>query len=170
MPMRWQQGQLQWVRPLLHTAGPHLRHWLRHQGQTWVEDPTNAQTDYTRNKIRHLLLPALEQAFPAFRQTFARSCANIQQAQEILTQVATQDLESTGIPPQIRALQQLPFARQANALRHWLRTQYNVMPQQRQLQQLQQQIQACTTRGHQIRLKVGNGYVQRQGGQLVWVE
>lgn len=168
MPARWERAGLAWHRPLLQVAGADVRHWLCAQGQAWVEDPTNADERFTRNRIRAKLLPALDAAFPSFRDTFARSAANAAQAAELLHELAQQDLALVGMPPEIRALQGLSRARQANVLRHWLRLVHHTTPAAAQLGELLDQIQACTTRGHQIRIKVGRGFVLRSGTQLGW--
>lgn len=170
MPKQWQRDGVAWVRPLLHVPGHQLRDWLTQQAQSWVEDPSNAKDKYTRNRIRHTILPALEQVFPAFRETFARSSEHAFQAQQLLDDLAVQDIALTGVPPSIKALQDLSQARQANVLRHWLRHEYGVAAQQRQLQELQRQIAACTTRGHRIHIKVANGFVERKNQCLHWVE
>ena len=47
------------VRPLLGTRREALRGWLRAIEQPWREDASNADPQYTRNRIRHELLPAL---------------------------------------------------------------------------------------------------------------
>ena len=60
MPAHWQRGGLHWQRPLLGVAGQEVRAWLRARGQAWVEDPTNSDERYTRNRIRRQLLPALQ--------------------------------------------------------------------------------------------------------------
>ena len=71
---------------------------------------------FTRNRIRHELLPALEKAFPQFRDTFARSARHAAQAQELLAALAADDLAVVGNPPVIAgAAQALPRPRQANA-------------------------------------------------------
>ena len=70
-----------------------------------------------------------------------------------------------GSPPSISALQALSAARQANVLRHWLQQQA-ATPSTAQLEQLRSQVAACTTRGHQIHLKVAEGHVTRQGAHL----
>lgn len=168
MPAQWQRGGLVWHRPLLLVAGADIRRWLQTQHQNWVEDPSNADERYTRNRIRARLLPVLEAVFPAFRATFARSASHAAQAKELLSELAEQDLARVGNPPHIHALQALSPARQANVLRHWLLIAHQTTPASNQLTQLQQQIHACTTRGHRIHLKVGRGFVIRTGAVLHW--
>ncbi len=47
------------VRPLLVARRDELRSWLTSLGQPWREDATNADVQFTRNRIRHELLPVL---------------------------------------------------------------------------------------------------------------
>jgi tRNA(Ile)-lysidine synthase len=168
MPAQWQRNGLHWHRPFLAVPGAALRDWLRERGQAWVEDPTNSDEQFTRNRIRARLLPVLAEAFPAFRDTFARSAAHAAQSQEVLDEVAAQDLAHVGNPPRISALQALSRARQALVLRHWLRTCHATTPSTAQLNELLDQVAACTTRGHRLQLKVGQGHVLRQGPALSW--
>ena len=72
------------------------------------------------------------------------------------------------VPPLIVALQALSRARQANVLRHWLVTMHGRAPSAAQLDQLLDQVRACTTRGHRIHLKVADGFAQRKGERLHW--
>ncbi|GAB3495685.1 hypothetical protein GCM10027399_18060 [Curvibacter fontanus] len=168
MPAHWERDGIRYYRPLLEVSGDQLRQGLRERGASWIEDPTNADEQYTRNRIRARLLPALEAAFPQFRDTFARSAAHAAQAQRLLDQVAAEDLARVGLPPQIGQLRELSRERQANVLRHWLRSAHATAPSAAQLEELLDQLAACTTRGHGIRLKVGAGYVERQGQALTW--
>lgn len=168
MPAQWQRGGIAWHRPLLAVAGADVRAWLVAQDHDWVEDPSNADERYTRNRIRARLLPALAAVFPAFRDTFARSSAHAAQASELLLELAQQDLAQVGVPPCIAALQALSTARQANVLRHWLRSQHQTTPTAAQLAELQRQINACRTRGQRIHIKVGSGIAQRVGATLHW--
>jgi tRNA(Ile)-lysidine synthase len=168
MPARWDRDGITYHRPLLGVPAPEIRAWLRERGVAFIDDPSNANEQFTRNRIRARLLPALDAAFPQFRETFARSAAHAAQAQALLQEVAAQDLIEVGNPPAIRALQTLSRPRQANVLRHWLKTTYNAAGSSAQLRELLDQIAACTTRGHQIRIKVGTGFVQRKGAGLDW--
>jgi tRNA(Ile)-lysidine synthase len=181
MPAVFEREGLSWHRPLLNMTSRAIRDWLatrglkaRHPGSAnlgegWVEDPTNQDTAFTRNRIRAQLMPALEAAFPQFRETFARSASHAAQAQLLLDQVAVQDLQATDEPPQIKALQALSRERQANALRRWLKSAHQIAPSAAQLAELLDQIAACTTRGHQIRIKIANGFMQRQGDALEYL-
>ena len=172
MPARWHRLGLQWHRPLLSVPGWTLREWLGKQAPDsvpqWIEDPSNVDQRFTRNRIRAQVLPALAQALPAFRDTFARSAAHAAQAQEALNELAAEDLGRIGVPPRIEALQQLSRARQALVLRHWLRQHHATTPSAAQLHELLEQVAACTTRGHRLHLKVGQAYVGRRGAHLVY--
>jgi tRNA(Ile)-lysidine synthase len=165
MPAIAERDGVTYHRPWLDVSGAVLREALTAKGEAWVDDPTNADTRYTRNRIRAELLPVIEQAFPSFRQTFARSASHAAQAQTLLREVAEQDLQCVGYPPAIKALQQLSEARQSNVLRHWLALEQS-QASAAQLRALLRQIQACMTRGHHIDIKVGRGFVRRDGAVL----
>ena len=168
MPAAFERGGIEFVRPLLAVPGPDLRQWLLQQGHAFVDDPSNTDERFTRNRIRARLLPALAEAFPQFRQTFARSASHAAEAQTLLSELAAQDLLQVGTPPELAELQALSRPRQSNVLRHWLQVSHQARPSAAQLAQLLDQIAVCTTRGHQIHLKVAQGHVLRQGHQLVW--
>lgn len=168
MPAHWTRDGVHYHRPLLAVPGAEIRAWLVMQDVAWLTDPSNAQQKFTRNRIRARLLPVLDEAFPQFRQTFARSAAHAAQAQSLLEELAEQDLQLAGVPPNIARLQTLSRARQANALRYWLKATWNTSPSAAQLEELLHQIAACTTRGHRIHLKLGAGFVRRSIDVLDW--
>jgi tRNA(Ile)-lysidine synthase len=168
MPGRWERGALTYHRPLLAVPAQALRAWLRARGQPWVEDPSNANEGFARNRIRARVLPAIESTFAQFRETFARSAAHAAQAQAILSEVAAQDLAALGCPPRISMLQALSRPRQANLLRYWLRRTHGTVASTAQLEELLAQIAHCTTRGHRLHLKVGSGFVVRKGDFIHW--
>jgi len=168
MPAQWERLGLRWHRPWLQVAGAELRDWLRERGEAWVDDPTNTDEQFTRNRIRARVLPALDAALPGFRDTFARSMRHAAEAQQLLDELAEQDWREVGSPPSLSALQALPAARQALVLRLWLKRSHATTPSAAQLRELQAQIADCTTRGHRLQLKVGAGRVERSGEHLLW--
>ncbi len=167
MPASIERHGVRFVRPWLAQSGLALRQALREAGIPWVEDPTNASDAYTRNRIRHRVLPVLEQALPGSRDTLVRTARHAAQAMQLLAELAQIDAEQVGLPPRIDALRRLSSQRQANVLRHWLALQ-GTQAQAAQLDELLRQVQACRTRGHRIRLRVGAGHVTRQGDCLAW--
>lgn len=167
MPGTWQWQGLQWHRPLLKVPASVIRPWLQQHGVSWVEDPSNADPRYTRNRIR-AFLPALDATFVGWRDTFARSAAHCAEAQLALNELAQMDLAVTGVPPLLVPLQALSPSRRVNVLRYWLREHCHTTPSTAQMEALVPQILACTTRGHRLHLKVGSGFVVRQLDALAW--
>lgn len=179
MPAAWQRDGIQYYRPLLQVSAFEIRRWLAAQtefgedGVPFVEDPTNTDESFTRNRIRAKLIPALDAAFPQFRDTFARSSSHAAQAQLLLNEVAVEDLRKLGNPANqnqlnIQQLQQISDARMGNALRFWLKKTHQTTPSTAQLNQLIDQIKVCTTRGHKIHIKVGRGFVERKEACIDW--
>jgi tRNA(Ile)-lysidine synthase len=168
MGANWQRGGSRYSRPLLHVSGADVRAWLAGTGAAFIEDPSNSNENFTRNRIRARLMPVLQQCFPGFQATFARSCEHAAQAQTLLQELAIEDLERVGTPPVISVLQTLSPARLANLLRHWLLSEHQTTPTAAQLHELMSQIASCRTRGHQLHLKVGHGYCVKLGKALGW--
>lgn len=166
MPATMDRHGVHFGRPWLAVDGRALRQGLDEAGVRYLTDPTNSDPRYTRNRIRARLLPPLIEAFPASLQTFARSARLAAHAHRVLEEVAGQDLQVVGDPPQIGLLQRLGRDRQANVLRHWLRQGWQAVPSEAQLEELLSQVAACVTRGHRLRLKVAQGHVERQGNAL----
>jgi tRNA(Ile)-lysidine synthase len=168
MAERFERHGVWFGRPLLALPGAELRDYVAARGFEFVDDPSNCDERYTRNRIRHQLMPAWERCFPGFRPMLARSAQHAAQAQGLLDELAQLDLSVTGTPPSIRGLQSLSQDRQANAVRYWLRGSAGVAPSAAQLGELLDQIADCTTRGHHIRLKVAEAFVYRQGACLAY--
>jgi tRNA(Ile)-lysidine synthase len=60
------------LRPLLDTKRSEIEAYLNALGQPWREDSTNRHLTFTRNRIRHELLPLLEGWNPRLRQHLAQ--------------------------------------------------------------------------------------------------
>lgn len=168
MPERFQRHGMAFGRPFLGLTLKTLRDALQASGEGFVEDPTNSDIRFTRNRIRSRLLPAWDGCFPGFRPLLVRTAQHAAQAQALLDDLALIDLEHVGRPPALAGLQSLRRERQANALRYWLKQDGGAMPSTAQLDALLDQVAACTTRGHHIHLKVAGGFVTRAGAVLAY--
>jgi len=63
------------IRPLLAATHAEIETYLRELGQNWREDSSNRNLTFTRNRIRHELLPLLEGWNPRLREHMAQMAA-----------------------------------------------------------------------------------------------
>lgn len=85
--MRAQQGDI--IRPLLALPKSLLEDYCSAEGIAVCYDSTNADTAYTRNRVRLELVPYLERSFnPALVPSLARTAALLAQDAEFLEQLA----------------------------------------------------------------------------------
>lgn len=63
------------VRPLLDVSRANIETYLKGRGLEWVNDSTNAECNYARNRVRNRLLPLLEELFPGGTDGILRSMA-----------------------------------------------------------------------------------------------
>ena len=63
------------LRPLLAVKHAEIEAYLRELGQNWREDSSNRNLTFTRNRIRHELLPLLEGWNPRIREHLAQMAA-----------------------------------------------------------------------------------------------
>lgn len=63
------------LRPLLALTRSQVEDYLHALGQMWREDSSNRHLTYTRNRIRHQLLPLLETWNPRLREHLAQTAA-----------------------------------------------------------------------------------------------
>ncbi len=69
------------VRPVLGVARAELRAYLERVGQSWREDASNLDLDFTRNRLRHEILPALRQINPNLDKVLSDT-ADVARAEE----------------------------------------------------------------------------------------
>lgn len=160
------RGGVAFARPWLQLRQHALREAAVAHGWSFVDDPTNGDVRYTRNRIRHGLLPELSKSFPAAVDVMSRTARHCAEATVLLDEMAREDAMRIGSPPRIQALQALSSARQANVLRFWLVGEFGRSPSTAQLDELRKQLAAATTRGHRIRIRVASGWVVRTGEVL----
>lgn len=83
------------VRPMLEVQRFELEAWLLQIGQDFRTDATNADRALTRNRIRHHLLPMLEQEFnPQVRRALCTLAGHASEVSQLLRQLAEQHAKS----------------------------------------------------------------------------
>lgn len=76
------------VRPLLRTGTEEVIAYLNEHGLPFVEDSTNASDRYTRNRIRHQLMPELRALNDGFTQNLIRCQSLLLEDEDFLTGLA----------------------------------------------------------------------------------
>lgn len=72
MSARATLGQIELLRPLLALERTELLAYAQANKLTWVEDSSNTELVYRRNRLRHQVLPLLTDIFPGFKQNVLR--------------------------------------------------------------------------------------------------
>ncbi len=111
------------LRPLLQAPQAQLKNCALQRGLRWIEDPSNDSTQHVRNFLRHQVAPMLEQRFPSWASSLARSAAHLAQAGDLLEELAQQDLRACAGPwgLVIERVMALGHARATNLMRAWFR-------------------------------------------------
>lgn len=125
MTRRFQLGETNVVRPLLNISQADILDYAHHHKLKWIDDPSNVETRWNRNYIRHNVWPVIEQRWPSASKTLSRSAEHCAEASELLAELAQQDLvllgvdfETNSLP--ISQLLTLSLSRCRNLLRHFI--------------------------------------------------
>lgn len=130
---RFSRGWL--VRPLLGFTQAALEAWACQERLEWLTDPSNVDTRFDRNHLRHQVLPALRARWPAAARSAVRSAAHLGEAGAVLDSLAARDCAAArvGACMDVEVLRALDPARRRNLLRYWIRRQGMLAPSTRKL-------------------------------------
>ncbi len=122
MPRWIERDGIGWARPWLDHDPADIAAYVRRHRLHHVDDDSNADPRFARNRLRLQVWPVLEQAFPQAGVTLAAAADWAQQATACLAELAALDLrtlaDSRGLS--VAEWRELGEARRVNALRHWL--------------------------------------------------
>ena len=122
MPREIERDGILWSRPWLDHDQREIVAYVRRHRLRHIDDDSNSDPRYARNRLRLQVWPALERAFPQADAALAASAAWAQQATACLAELAVLDLQAVtderglSLAPWLR----LGDERRSNALRHWL--------------------------------------------------
>ena len=129
-PRAGQPGRL---RPLLGVSRAALATAATAAGLCWVEDESNADPRFTRNFLRHAVMPGLRERFLAVDETLARAAGHFAEASGLLDELAAEDDARCGAPWSRTTVRGLSAARLANLVRWRLRVLALPMPDEARL-------------------------------------
>ena len=109
------------VRPLLNVSRERIEAYLSERAIPHVEDETNAEDEYARNRIRHHVLPELEKVHGGAGENIARMTRSLAEDEAYLTSLAADWLSAQPSDElSAAALAALPRPIAVRALRRWL--------------------------------------------------
>ncbi|BCX81117.1 tRNA(Ile)-lysidine synthase [Methylomarinovum caldicuralii] len=171
MPACTDLGQGWLLRPLLDVPRQTLQAYAKAEGLHWIDDPSNTDTRYDRNFLRHRVMPLLRRRWPAADRTLARSarhCAETVALLEAATNPALDALMAADGSLDFAALTTRPEPQQRGLLRTWLKRQGTRPPSTVYLDRILSECrQAASDRIPCIRWR--GGEVRRWRGRLYFL-
>jgi tRNA(Ile)-lysidine synthase len=118
------------IRPLRDVTHQDAERFLLERGRSWREDESNQQDDYMRNRVRHEVLPMLEDRMnPRVRSALLRMSDIVRADNDWLDRTTGRDYESVaGIGRaealSVKKLNRLPLGEQRRVIMKWLAEQH----------------------------------------------
>ncbi len=132
---------LGWLaRPFLEIPQAQLAAYAQLNRLKWIEDPTNTETSFARNYLRHCMFPVVAQRWPAYERTIARSAKHCAAALDLLNDLLAPYLaQSKGMYPGTLSIKTLmgfkPNLCRA-ILRLWIQEQGFILPDTKHLERI----------------------------------
>jgi tRNA(Ile)-lysidine synthase len=155
------------LRPLLRTSRDDIAAYARDHDLTWVEDESNADAGFSRNFLRHEILPRLASRFPGAEAGLAAAAAHFAEACRLLDDLARLDLGTNAprFPVSLALLAGLSEARARNVLRFLLAAEGVGIPSEDRLVEALRQFLTAGPDRHP-RTRFGPYELSRRRGQI----
>jgi len=141
MAADFKSGDMNVLRPLLTESQSDILDYAHQHQLNWVEDPSNADTRWNRNYLRHTLWPSLVERWPSAARTLSRSAEHCAEASSLLDDLAELDLQDLVLETSknslpIDQLLSLSSARRNNLLRFFINLKQFLAPSKVNLQRI----------------------------------
>lgn len=111
------------MRPFLSISRDNILAYAREEQLVWIEDLSNSNEAFSRNFLRKSIIPLLSTRWPKAAVKLSQSAIHLQEAQDLLEEVAKVDLTlvlSEKDQLSLSALSNFSIERQKNLLRFWI--------------------------------------------------
>jgi len=155
------------LRPLLGLPRDELLAYARARRLVWIEDDSNADRRYTRNFLRHEILPLIASRFSKASEQLAAAADRFGEAASLLDDLASVDLGGCRpkFPLPLSLFRNLPEPRARNLLRAMLTWHQVQPPDERRLTEFVRQLQTAGTDRHP-RIDLGPYSLWCEAGRL----
>ncbi|RIX46981.1 MAG: tRNA lysidine(34) synthetase TilS [Rhodocyclales bacterium GT-UBC] len=161
------------LRPLLDVSRGELEAYASEYGLHWVVDESNHDVRFSRNYLRHQVLPVLKARFPKVEESLAQAAGHFSEADILLSELALQDWSAVldGAEDEsasLKALRQLSLPRLKNLLRYRLRQKGWRAPVAARLDEFARQLLTAASDRHP-ELLLPDGLMRLVRGRLYWL-
>lgn len=102
------------IRPMLSVTRQEVMDFLQAYCLTHIEDSSNETDAFLRNRIRHRIMPLLQQENPSLAENLSQMALRLRQDEELLQSLTAQPL------PEVTALRQMPAGMRSRYLTAFL--------------------------------------------------
>jgi len=155
------------ARPMLSVSRDEIHAYATEHRLTWINDESNGDSRFDRNFLRNEILPLINERWPAFNNTVARSAVLCQENQQLIDEIAATDFASAKQSDHCLSLDflsTLSVARFNNVIRYSVAQLGGLMPSQAQLAMLFSQLNVQQDKSPEI--KIGQLVARRFNGNL----
>jgi tRNA(Ile)-lysidine synthase len=119
------QWEITWLRPWLAQSRESIENYVAQHGLAYIDDASNEDVRFDRNRLRKEIWPSLARAFPGAASGLGRAAQWLNEAAVCLHELAELDLAAVCHGPQlvISQWQKFSSARRSNVLRAWIHIQ-----------------------------------------------
>lgn len=154
-------------RPLLDITRQQLEQAATCIGLDWVHDESNDSHTFSRNYLRHNVMPLLLQRWPSALESLAQVAENSAESEMLCRTLAESDLVNVGEGSTLNLskLVMLPQIQQRNLVRYWLQKQGAGFPGRHQFERIWSELIAAREDASPVISWVG-GELRRYRNQL----
>jgi tRNA(Ile)-lysidine synthase len=166
MPAVVERAGLTWARPWLNVQRAAINAYVQRHRLAFVDDSSNAETRFARNRLRLQVLPALQDAFPGALRQLAAAAQRQQEAAACLRELAETDLRvcvDRDGQLKLAPWQLLSAPRRRHLLRSWLQAAWPAGIPESLVHRLCNELPASRSGA---RWPLPGGWVTRQRGVL----
>lgn len=166
MPREIEREGVVWARPWLQRPREQIEAYVRRHRLEHVDDDTNDDMRYARNRLRSRVWPELEGAFAQAEEAFASAAGWAQEATSCLAELALIDLARIASDGRLTLdlWIELSLPRRSNALRTWLRDVTGQPASAALVQRLLEELPTCPSG----RWPLADGELQSYRGTLAF--
>jgi len=171
MPVVRERHGVQWVRPWLHHPREAVEAYVAHHGLSFVDDDSNGDARFARNRLRLKVWPALSGAFAQAEASLAQAGARAADARSCLRLWLDQAVAGVALGEReldAHALLALGPPQQREVLRHWFTAQTGCHMPASTVSRLTQELPVLVNTGRSIEWRSGAFDLGLYRGVLSW--